>query len=151
MNLLSVMHERCGTFSGGMKRSKPYRVTSLIRNHLPVGSHRGPYGGPRGGAVSYERGTPENLPEGAQIYSSPWPISLTGWLLSISLGPQKQRFVRNSEPVTKFRTRALYISNGRFKVPSFIFCTTGAEFPTIHCCGDWSGCPKQMAQAETSS
>ena len=42
--------------------SSPYRGTSLIINSAPlhptVGLCLGPYGGPRGGAVSYERGTP---------------------------------------------------------------------------------------------
>ena len=40
----------------------PYRGTSLIRKATPedpiLGLRLGPYGGPMGGAVSYERGTP---------------------------------------------------------------------------------------------
>ena len=39
-----------------------YRGTSFIRNRHPVGPCLGSYGGPRGGAVSYERGTPVALP-----------------------------------------------------------------------------------------
>ena len=38
-----------------------YRGTSSIRNRCPLGPYRslclGPYGGPRGSAVSYQRGT----------------------------------------------------------------------------------------------
>ena len=40
----------------------PYRETSLIRNSLPLGTYSsiclGPYGGPGGGVVSHEQGTP---------------------------------------------------------------------------------------------
>ena len=43
-------------------RRRAYRGTSLVRKPLPlrpsVGLCLGPYGDPRGGAVSYERGTP---------------------------------------------------------------------------------------------
>jgi len=35
-----------------------YRGTSITRNSLPLGLCLGPYGGPRGVGVSYERGTP---------------------------------------------------------------------------------------------
>ena len=59
--------------SGGLL----YRDTSLIENAFPedptVGLCPGPFGGPRrGGAFSYERGTPVGLVLGVEYA---WPLS----------------------------------------------------------------------------
>ena len=43
--------------SPGRRALLQYRGTSLINKRHPVGPCLGSYGGPRGGAVSYERGT----------------------------------------------------------------------------------------------
>jgi hypothetical protein len=67
---------------------EPYRGTSLTRYRLPLGPKSGicigSYGAPRGGAVSYERGTPvrreptphpsSKLPKPSTLIPKPWTL-----------------------------------------------------------------------------
>ena len=57
---------------------KAYRGPSLIRNSPPLGTYSsiylGPCGGPSGGAVSYERGTPVPNRAGDDSLSSVIPV-----------------------------------------------------------------------------
>ena len=67
--------------TGAHKKQPPPRN---IRNSLPLGTYSsGPYGGPRGGAVSYERGTKAAAPSAA-------PVRWRGYGLEIT---EKIRFV----------------------------------------------------------
>ena len=50
----------CTCDPGALTRQK--WITMWLVNLSTVDEYLGPYGGPRGGAVSYERGTPVNAP-----------------------------------------------------------------------------------------
>ena len=64
MSALMAIGDVVGSYlHSHIKRELNYRGTSLLGNRLPLGPYSstclGPYGDPRGGSVSDERGTPE--------------------------------------------------------------------------------------------
>ena len=69
--------------------------TSIIRNSAPLGTYSSiclePYGGPRGGAVSHERGAPVRAPKPLYVcrngisWFSPCPVLVIGIVRALSL------------------------------------------------------------------